>query len=34
MEDIKMLLYNLTDAKKLEILKTIDISEIINNEII
>ena len=31
MEDIKMLLYNLTDAKKLEILKTIDFNEIINN---
>jgi hypothetical protein len=27
MEDIKMLLYNLSDAKKLEILKTIDINE-------
>ena len=26
-----MLLYNLTDAKKLEILKTIDFNEIINN---
>ena len=27
MEDIKMLLYNLSDAKKLEILKTININE-------